>query len=320
MKKVLVTGGAGFIGSATIDLLLKTTDAEVVCVDIFDDTYERKFKEDNISGFQDNERFSLYEVDIIDREEINRVFAETKPSHVLHLAAKADTRNAVENPYIYIDTNITGTLNVFEASVKEKVEQVVAASSSSVYGNNPIIPWHESNKELQPLSPYGATKLSTEFLGYTYYKNYDLPITMLRYFNAYGEHNRPNMVPYIWTEALLKGEPVKISGEGTRRRDYTYVGDIANGTIKALETNLGFEVLNLGHGSPLSLKELLELLENVTGKKAEVISRPSHPASVEETYADTTKAKELLGWKPEVSHTEGFERLASWFSDHRLEE
>lgn len=319
MKKVLVTGGAGFIGSATIDLLLKTTDAEVVCVDNFDDTYDRAFKEENVAQFKDSERFSLYEVDIVDLESLDKVFSETKPSHVLHLAAKADTRNAVENPQIYIDTNITGTLNVFECAVKHGVEKVVAASSSSVYGNNTNVPWQESNKDLLPLSPYGVTKLSTEHLAYTYFKNHNLPITMLRYFNAYGEHNRPNMVPYIWTEALLKEEPIKISGDGLRKRDYTYVGDIARGTAKALEVDLGFEVLNLGHGSPLSLKELLSLLEEVTGKKAEVVSRPSHPASVEETYADTAKAKELLGWEPEVSHEEGLGRLVSWFSDHRLE-
>ncbi len=320
MKKVLVTGGAGFIGSATINLLLKDSDTEVICVDNFDDTYDRKFKEDNIDNFRNNKRFNLAEIDIVDPEALDQVFSETKPTHVLHLAAKADTRKAVEDPYIYIDTNIKGTLNVFESSVRHGIKQVVAASSSSVYGNNQAVPWQESNKELQPLSPYGVTKLSTEYLGYTYFKNHGLPITMLRYFNAYGEYNRPNMVPYIWTEAILRGESLKISGDGSRRRDYTYIGDIARGTALALDKDLGFEVLNMGHGSPLSLQELLTLLKIATDKEEiEVISRPSHPASVEETYADTNRAKELLGWEPEVSHEEGIKRLVRWFTDHRLE-
>lgn len=318
MKRILVTGGAGFIGSATIAQLLQNSDTQIVCVDNFDDSYDRKFKLDNIAAFASNDRFTLHEVNIVDRESLDRVFSESKPTQVLHLAAKADTRNAVENPYIYIDTNITGTLNVFELSVAHGVELVVAASSSSVYGNNANVPWQETNKDLQPLSPYGVTKLSTEYLGYTYFKNHQLPITMLRYFNAYGEYNRPNMVPYIWTEQIMAGEPLRISGDGSRRRDYTYIGDIARGTVKALETPLGFEVLNMGHGSPLSLKELLDLLQKATGTKPEVISRPSHPASVEETYADTNKAKKLLGWEPEVSHEEGIERLVTWFTDHRL--
>ncbi len=319
MKRILVTGGAGFIGSATTTQLLSDKDNMIACVDNFDDAYDKVFKLDNISSFAENERFTLHEVDIVDRESLDKVFSEFKPTHVLHLAAKADTRRAVSEPYVYIDTNITGTLNVFELSVLHGVDQVVAASSSSVYGNNTSVPWQESNKDLQPLSPYGVTKLSTEYLGWTYFKNHNLPITMMRYFNAYGECNRPNMVPYIWTEAMLKDQPIKISGDGSRRRDYTYIGDIARGTVKALETPLGFEILNMGQGSPLSLTELLELLTKKVGKKPEVISRPSHPASVEETYADTTKAHELLGWKPEVSHEEGIGRLVDWFVGHRLE-
>lgn len=318
MKNVLVTGGAGFIGSATIAHILENTEASVVCVDNFDDTYERSYKEDNIAAFKENKNFTLYEVDIVDKTSLEKVFVETKPTHVLHLAAKADTRKAVLEPYKYVDTNITGTLNVLEASVKSGVKQVVAASSSSVYGNNPNVPWKESDQNLHPISPYGVTKLSTEHLAYTYFKNHGLPITMLRYFNAYGECNRPGMVPYLWSKAILTDKKIEISGDGSRRRDYTYIGDIALGSLKALQTPLGFEVLNLGHGSPLSLNELLNLFETVTGDKFEIHPRPSHPASVEETYADTTKAKELLGWEPKVSHEEGIKRLVDWYKTHRL--
>lgn len=318
MKKVLVTGGAGFIGSSTIQTLLDTTNAVVVCVDNFDDTYEREYKEDNIAEFQSNERFTLYESDITHRKNLMEIFAAEEPTHVLHLAAKADTRKAVEDPYSYVGNNIVGTLNVLEASVAAQVTQVVAASSSSVYGNDERLPWRESDTDIHPISPYGVTKLSTEHLAYTYYKNHNLPVTMLRYFNAYGEKNRPGMVPYKWAEAMLTDKKIEISGDGSRRRDYTYIGDIAAGTIAALSKPLGFEVINLGHGSPLSLTDLLTLFETVTGEKAEVTSRPSHPASVEETYADTTKALELLDWKPTVSHEEGIKRLVEWFKTHRL--
>lgn len=318
MKKVLVTGGSGFIGSSTIKMLLDTTDAEVVCVDNFDDTYEREYKEDNIAEWNDNERFTLYESDITNQKNLMEIFATEEPTHVLHLAAKADTRKAVEDPYTYIDNNIIGTLNILEACVVAKVEQVVAASSSSVYGNDERLPWCESDTDIHPISPYGVTKLSTEHLAYTYFKNHGLPITMLRYFNAYGEKNRPGMVPYLWAKAMLTDKKIKISGDGSRSRDYTYIGDIAAGNIAALTTPLGFEVLNLGHGSPLSLNDLLELFETVTGEKAAVTSYPSHPASVEATYADTSKVEKLLGWKPTTSHEEGIKQLVEWFREHRL--
>jgi len=318
MDKVLVTGGAGFIGSACIRGLLAGTNFKVICIDNFDATYERSFKEDNVAEFKDSDRFTLIEADVTDKATLEAVFKEHAPTHVLHLAAKADTRNAVTDPYPYVATNIIGTLNVLEMAVASGVKQVVAASSSSVYGNNPNVPWSERNHELNPISPYGVTKLCTEHLAYTYYKNHQLPVTMLRYFNAYGEGNRPGMVPYRWAQAMLTDQQIELSGDGSRRRDYTYIGDIVRATLTALTTPLGFEVINLGHSSPLSLRELLTLFETVTGKKAIVNSRASHPASVEDTYADTQKAKDLLGWAPEVSHQEGVARLVDWFRAHRL--
>jgi len=318
MKSVLVTGGAGFIGSQTILRLLEDSEVKIICVDNFDDTYEREYKEENIEPFLNNSNFVLYEVDIVDREKLGEVFEKEKPTHVIHLAAKADTRNAVLNPHIYVDVNIVGTLNVFECSKEYKVENVVAASSSSVYGNNKNVPWSEDQKDILPISPYGTTKLSSEYLAYTYHRNFDMNITMLRYFNAYGENNRPGMVPYIWAEAMLTDHKIKISGDGERRRDYTYVGDIALGTILALWKPLGFEIINIGYGLPLSLNELVTLFEDATGNKAIVESRPSHPASVEETYANTSKAFDLLGWKPATSHEEGIKKLLNWFSNNRL--
>jgi UDP-glucuronate 4-epimerase len=318
MKTVLVTGSAGFIGSNTIRELLNQKEVKVVGVDNFDDTYERSYKEENIANFINDENFTNYEVDIVDLKSLERIFENEKPTHVLHLAAKADTRNAVLNPYTYIKVNITGTLNIFECAKKYEVENVVAASSSSVYGNNPNVPWSEEQKDILPISPYGTTKLSTEYLAYTYHKNFNMNITMLRYFNVYGENNRPGMVPYRWAEAMLTDGKIEISGDGERKRDYTYVGDTVRGTMAALWKPLGFEIINLGHGSPLSLNELLELFKNATGKKPDVHSRQSHPASVEVTYADTQKAKKLLDWEPEISHEEGIQRLLDWFRQSRL--
>ena len=318
MKTVLVTGGAGFIGSRTILQLLISGNVRVVCVDNFDDTYDRSFKEQNVRQFSDNSSYVQYEADITDKDAINEIFEKEKPTHILHLAAKADTRDAILNPQTYIDTNITGSLNILEAAKTHNVENIVAASSSSVYGNNERVPWQESDQDLHPISPYGVTKYAFENLAYTYHLHFSLPITLLRYFNVYGENNRPGMVPYKWAEAMLTDKQIEISGDGERRRDYTYVGDTVRGTIAALWKPLGFEIINLGHGSPLSLNELLALFEKTTGEKAAFTSRASHPGSVEHTYADATKAYKLLGWKPKVSHEIGIQRLVDWFRENRL--
>jgi len=198
------------------------------------------------------------------------------------------------------------------------VQQCVCASSSSVYGNSTRTPWSEGDYDMQPISPYGVTKLSTEYLAATYHHNYQLPVTMLRYFNVYGERNRPGMVPYIWADKILKGESIEISGDGSRRRDYTYIGDVVDATLSALQTNLGFDVLNIGYGQPLSLLELKDHLEIATKVQAQHTFRPSHGASVEQTFADTSKAKAKLGWQPQVSHEVGFQKLVDWFVATRL--
>jgi len=320
MKRVLVTGAGGFIGSMVAEELCRLfPDTQVHGIDNFDDTYDRWIKQENISACAAQANFSYTECDIADRSAVTAVFDKFQPTHVLHLAAKADTRAAVSNPYPYIDTNITGTTHILDLAATHKVTQCVMASSSSVYGNSTNVPWSEGQHELQPISPYGVTKLSTEHLAFAYHHNYQLPVTMLRYFNVYGERNRPGMVPYIWTEKMLKDEAIEISGDGSRRRDYTYIGDVVDATIKALQTNLGCDVLNIGYGQPLSLLELKDNLQTAVGREVAHSFRPSHNASVEQTYADTSKAKELLGWQPQVSHTEGFKRLVDWFRSSRIE-
>jgi UDP-glucuronate 4-epimerase len=319
MKTVLITGGAGFIGSNVIPKLL-VKGYRVVSVDNFDDLYDPKLKEENVKPFLSNQNFVLERVDIRNLEALKEVFEREGPTYVIHLAARPDTRDAVNDPRLYISINIDGTLNVLELAKDYKVENVVLASSSSVYGNDPDLPWKETATADRPLSPYGASKRTTEHLAYSYHHNFGLNVTCLRYFNAYGENNRPTMVPYLWGIAILKDNEIEISGNGSRQRDYTYIGDIAEGTILAMEKPLGFEVFNIGNNEPISLKELLKVFEKVTGKTAKVKSRPSSKASVEVTYADISKAKAMLDWQPTTSIQDGIGKLVAWLRTNRLEE
>lgn len=318
MKTVLVTGAAGFIGSNLTKSLLEK-GYRVVGIDNFDDTYETKFKKAHVEPFAKDKNFALHKVDIRDLKKLRKIFEKEKPAYVVHLAAKVDTRHAVDTPHEYTSVNIDGTLNILELCREYKVENLVAASSSSVYGNSPRMPWKESETPGEPLSPYGATKQAMELLAYSYHHNFDMNVTCLRYFNVYGENNRPIMVPYIWAKKILADEEIEISGDGSRKRDYTYVGDVVRATISAMEKPLGFEVINIGNNTPASLKELLNTFEKVIGKKAKVKSRPSSKSSVETTYADVSKAKELLNWQPETSLEKGVERLVGWFKIERLE-
>lgn len=292
----------------------------VVCVDDFSgDLYDAKFKEEHIKPLLDNGNFVLYRTDICDYEGLKDIFEREKPQMVAHLAARANVRNAVNDPHSYVDVNMHGTLNVFELAKDYGVENVVFASSGSVYGDSPDLPWKEDQAADEPVSPYGATKRAGELLAYTYNRNFGLNITCLRYFNAYGENNRPDLVPYIWADAILNDREIEISGDGSRKRDYTYVGDVVRGTILALEKPLKFEIINIGNADPTSLKGLLGIFQDVTKKEARVRSRPSRSVSSEATSADISKATQLLGWKPEVEIQKGIEILIDWFRKNRLE-
>lgn len=316
MKTVVVTGVAGFIGSNLAKALLGS-GYRVVGIDNFDDTYESTFKEEHVEGILPDPNFSLRRIDIRDRKAMSELFQKEKPESVVHLAAKADTRDAVSDPYPYVDNNINGSLVVFDASRESGVSHIVNISSSSVYGNMPT-PWSESVIADAPISPYGATKRAVELFAHAYHHNFGIPITSLRYFNVYGEHNRPGMVPYKWARAMLRGEEIEISGKGERRRDYTYVGDTVRGTILAMENPKGYRTFNIGNNNPVSLRELLEIFEKVIGAKSHVRERESHKASVEDTFADITKAENELGWKPEVPLEEGVRRLVEWVRANRL--
>jgi UDP-glucuronate 4-epimerase len=312
MKKVLLTGGAGFIGSVVAkELLVK--GYEVICIDNFtDDLYDPVLKEGNVAELFQNESFSLHRVDVADLANLQKIFESEKPECIIHLAARANTRKAVADPYPYMDTNIVGTLNILEMAKSFGIKNTVIASSSSVYGNSTRTPFEENDTADRPLSPYGMSKRACELLAYTYHHNFNLNVTCLRYFNAYGENNRPDLVPYVWGRAILNDEEIVISGDGKRSRDYTYVGDIASGTIVAMEQPLGFEIINLGNSRPVSLNELLKVFELVVGKKVSVKSRPSIKSSVENTCANIDKAKNLLGWEPTTHIEDGIAKLVTW--------
>lgn len=305
MKRVLITGAAGFIGTNTALALLRKGVA-VIGLDSFDDNYPVAIKKKNVRDMRAYPNFTFYTADIRDQEKMHRIFKKEQPDAVLHLAAKADTRDAVVAPHVYVSTNVDGTLHVLEAAREVGVQRFVFASSSSVYGNDVEAPYLETAETGRAISPYGATKRAGEMLAFTYHHNFKMPVTCIRIFNAYGPRMRPGLVLHQWATKLLSGEPIELSGDGTRMRDFTYIDDLVDALMRALRDRMtSFAIVNVGNAHPVTLNELLSVLESVTKKRVEVIRRPSHTASVEMTHADITKAKEVLGWEPKTSLKKG---------------
>lgn len=305
MKRVLITGAAGFIGTHTALALLRK-GVSVIGLDSFDDNYAVSIKKKNVRDLKAYPNFTFYTADIRDQAKMHRIFKKEQPDVVLHLAAKADTRDAVVAPHAYVSTNVDGTLHVLEAARGIGVKRFVFASSSSVYGNDAEAPYAETAEAGRAISPYGATKRAGEMLAYTYHHNFKMPVTCIRIFNAYGPRMRPGLVLHQWAVKLLAGEAIELSGDGTRMRDFTYIDDLVDALIRALrDRKTPFAILNVGNAHPVSLNELLSVLEEATKKKAEIVRRPSHEASVERTHADISKAKEVLGWEPKTTLKKG---------------
>lgn len=305
MKRVLITGAAGFIGThAALALLRK--GVSVIGLDSFDDNYAVSIKKKNVRDLKSLPNFTFYTADIRDQAKMHRIFKKEQPDAVLHLAAKADTRDAVIAPHAYVSTNVDGTLHVLEAAREVGVKRFVFASSSSVYGNDAEAPYAETAEAGRAISPYGATKRAGEMLAYTYHHNFQMPVTCIRIFNAYGPRMRPGLVLHQWAVKMLAGEAIELSGDGTRTRDFTYIDDLVDALIRALrDRKTPFTIVNVGNANPVSLNELLSVLEKATKRKVEVIRRPSHGASVERTHADISKAKDVLGWEPKTSLEKG---------------
>jgi UDP-glucuronate 4-epimerase len=313
--RIFLTGCAGFIGAKTAELLLEQGH-EVVGVDNLNDAYDPLLKRWRLSQLEGKPHFRFQQVDISEWEPTRRVFEAYMPyDAVVNLAARAGVRQSVQNPWVYVATNTTGALNLLELCRQHGVRKYVLASSSSLYGNNER-PFREDMPTDRPLSPYAASKKGAETLCYTYHHLYGLDITVLRYFTVYGPAGRPDMSIFRFIRWIAEGEPIQVFGDGLQERDFTYVDDIARGTIAALKP-LGYEIINLGGDRPVSLRWIIATIEQLVGKQAVWQTQPMHPADVKATWADITKARALLGWEPQVSLEEGLRHSVEWYLVNR---
>jgi UDP-glucuronate 4-epimerase len=312
MQTVLVTGGAGFIGSHLVEALLRD-GRDVVALDNFDTFYDPAIKRRNVSGYLGRPGFTLVEGDIRDAAKVDTIFASHRIGVVVHLAARAGVRPSIEQPLLYSDVNLNGTVVLLEACRKHNVGKMVFGSSSSVYGNNAKVPFSEKDDVDRPISPYAATKRSGELLCATYNALYRLNVFCLRFFTVYGPRQRPEMAIHKFTRFIDRGLPLPRFGDGSTRRDYTYIDDIVHGVMRSVERVQGYEILNLGGAHTTSLQELIGYLEQRLGNKAIVEPQPDQPGDVVATWADVEKAKRLLGYDPKVGIEEGLSRFVDWY-------
>jgi UDP-glucuronate 4-epimerase len=309
--KIVVTGGAGFIGSNLIDQLL-AEGHEVINIDNFDPFYPESVKRENIKGHFEYNSYSLKVIDIRNYEELKAVIPESTDI-IVHLAAKAGVRPSIDNPIEYQETNVQGTQNMLEVAREKGIKQFVFASSSSVYGKNPNVPWKEDDAVLKPISPYASTKVSGELLGHVYSHLYDIRFLALRFFTVYGPRQRPDLAIHKFLNLMYEGKEIIIYGDGSTRRDYTYIDDIVNGIKGAMKyTDSIYEVVNLGNNETVQLFELVDALEEVFGIKANKIYGPEQPGDVRQTWADVEKAKILFKYKPNISINTGLYRFKYW--------
>ena len=309
---ILVTGGAGFIGSHLVERLL-TEGHRVICLDNFDPFYDPALKHRNLAQALRDSRFRLVAGDLRDEGLIEKLFQEEKIEFVAHLAARAGVRPSVQDPALYADVNICGTIRLLEACRKNGVRRFVFASSSSVYGNNSRVPFSEEDPVNSPISPYAATKKAGELLGHTYHHLYGLDVACLRYFTVYGPRQRPEMAIHHFARSIHEGRKISIFGDGNSLRDYTYIDDAIEGTLGALSREHGYEIYNIGESQTIRLSELIQALEGRIGKKALVEHLPEQPGDVKHTYADIRKAREHLGYSPKTDIREGLARFVRWY-------
>ena len=341
MKNFLITGGAGFIGSTVAERLLNRGD-KVVVVDNFNDFYDYNRKIRNILEITNNfnkidefenllkdekisklieivnsDNFTLIYGDIRDRETMDRVFAENSFDLVFNPAAMAGVRPSLLDPMLYEDVNVRGYMNLLELCKKYRVKKFVQASSSSVYGNNKEVPFKETAIVDFAISPYAATKKSCEVMGHVYHKLYNIDMVQLRFFTVYGPKQRPDLAIHKFTKMILEDKPIPFYGDGTTKRDYTYIDDIVDGILKSMNYLFNnedvYEIFNLGESHVVSLKEMVETIENALGKKAILDIQPMQPGDVDKTYADISKAKSMIGYDPQTNFSEGIRKFVEWY-------
>lgn len=309
---VLITGGAGFIAYHLAEALIGK-QVEVSLLDNFNDFYDPAIKHQNVRDLQALGNVTIFVADILDRENLRRIFEDAKPEAVVHLAAWAGVRPSLEKPALYSDVNVTGTVNLLELAREFSTPCFIFGSSSSVYGGSSKVPFAEDDPVGSPISPYAATKRAGELLCHTYAHNFSMHITCLRFFTVYGPRQRPEMAIHKFARLLSEDKEIPIFGKGDSRRDYTYVDDIVRGVLAAIEANLAFEIINLGESQTIALLDLVKHLEDAFGKKARLRFLPDQPGDMSITYADISRARRLLGYNPQKPFKEGIRLFADWY-------
>jgi len=313
MRNILITGGAGFIGSHLVDHLMAERQWRIAVVDDFNNFYEPSIKRENIHSHLSDPNFRCFEADIRDRGSLEKVFGETKFDGIVHLAARAGVRPSLREPQLYVETNVNGTMNLLELARDRQIKQFIFGSSSSVYGINSKVPFSEDDPIFNPISPYAATKAAGELLCHAYAHLYDMRVLCLRFFTVYGARQRPDLAIHKFAKLISAGTPVPVFGDGTTRRDYTYIDDIIGGVRAAIDYDKStYEIINLGESRTVELRELITLLENALGRRAEIDWQPPQPGDVPQTFADITKARKLLGYDPHTQIEEGISRFVEW--------
>jgi len=319
-QTVLVTGAAGFIGSNLVERLTNL-DYRVVGLENFDDSYEPRVKWNNIQQFGSNERFTLIQGDVRDRDLLHGLFSKYAFDSVIHLAAKAGVRPSLDKPLLYEEVNVQGTVNLLEESRLTSVKRFVFTSSSSVYGNSTQIPFKEEQPIVTPMSPYAASKAAAELFCYTYHQLYELPVVIIRPFNIYGPRQRPEMAIPLFTRKIHAGEEIHLFGDGSSTRDHTYINDFLDGLMKALTyEGCRFDIFNLGYSRSIPLNHLVQLIEESLGKKATIKHLPVQPGEVPVTFADISKARTLLGYQPKIAIEQGIPLFVEWYLESQLKE
>lgn len=318
--KILVTGAAGFIGMYTAKRLLEQGH-QVVGLDNLNSYYESELKQYRLAQLMPYERFTFVKMDLSDREGIAELFSNQKFDRVIHLAAQAGVRYSIEAPFAYVDSNLVGMMTILEGCRHNNVQHLVYASSSSVYGMNEKIPFSEGDQVDNPVSLYAATKKANELMAHSYAKLYKIPVTGLRFFTVYGPAGRPDMAPWLFTDAILKGCPIKVFNHGKMMRDFTYIDDIVEGVIRIQDVvpagDIPYSLFNIGNNEPIQLSRFITAIEKATGKTAERIMLDMQPGDVERTYADTTRLEAAVGYKPQTEIEHGIQQFVDWYKEYR---
>lgn len=316
VKAILLTGAAGFIGAYIARELLAKGE-QVIGIDNLNDYYDVRLKEHRLEALNKLSGFHFFKGDIEDVSFLTKIFSENKVSKVINLAARAGVRYSMENPEVYMTTNAMGTLNLLQQMKKYDIKKMVLASTSSLYAGQPM-PFHENLPVNTPISPYAASKKAAEMMAYSYHYLYGMDVSIVRYFTVYGPAGRPDMCIFRFIKWIDEGTPIELFGDGSQTRDFTFVEDIARGTILASQKELGFEVINLGGGrEPTSLKQVIQIIEKLLGKQAKINYKPFHKADIQDTQAEISKAKKLLSWSPEIGIQTGIEACVKWYLDNK---